>query len=94
MFNPFKKSYRIEEYKNQNGKTKFVAEYSSPFLRVLEFLDNFGIYINADGDIVFPIHWAECNSLDIAKQAIEKHKTKATNEFNAKYKKSAIHYVE
>lgn len=94
MINPFKKSYRITEFENQNGETKFTAEYSSPFLRTLELVDSFGVYINADGDIVYPIHWGEHYSFERAQQAIERHKTKATNELKAKYKKSTIHYVE
>ena len=92
MFNPFKKSYRIVEFKNQNGETKFVATYCSPFERLFTFLNDYP-YLDKDGDANCNPSW-KYDSLILAQEVVEKHKTKLSEKSKAAYKKSAIHYVE
>ena len=94
MFNPFRKSYRIVEFKNQKGETKFAATYSSLIQRIFANIERMAIYINDRGFLVGWERDGEYSSLDLANQAVQKHKSRAIDEFNAKYKKSAIHYVE
>jgi hypothetical protein len=93
MTNPFKKSYRIEEFKNQNGETKFVATYCSPLARLFMFLDDYP-YLDEDGDRNDTPQNGRYDSLALAQDAIQKSKDKAVEELKSAYKKSAIHYVE
>ncbi len=94
MFNPFKKSYRIVEFKNQHGETKFSATYSHLIQRIFINIERVRIYIDSEGNLYGWESFGEHNTLKLANQAVQKHKSKIIDEFNAKYKKSAIHYVE
>jgi len=91
MYNPFKKSYRIEEFKNQNGETKFAAKYYSFLSNIFDY-DKF---ISTYGSLTSRFsRYIEHSSLEDAKSAIEKHKTDQIEKLKKEYKKSAIHYVE
>lgn len=94
MFNPFKKSYRIVEFKNQNGETKFSATYSHLIQRIFINIERVRIYIDFSGDLYAWDFDGKYDSLELANQAVQKHKTKTIEKLNATYKKSAIHYVE
>lgn len=92
--NPFKKSYRIEEFKNQNGETKFVATYSHLIQRIFINIERVRIYVDRDGDLCGWPSYGYYDSLELAKLAIENRKTKEAEKLKAAYKKSSIHYVE
>lgn len=94
MFNLFKKSYRIVEFKNQNGETKFAATYSNLIQRIFINIERVRIYIASEGNLYGWESSGEYNSFELASKAVQAHKSRMADEFNAKYKKSAIHYVE
>jgi hypothetical protein len=95
MYNPFKYTYQITEHKNANGESRFIPTYASALWRLFAYIeDRIDIYISTYGTVDLTSNYICNKTIDQAKKSIEAHKQRLIESQNAKYKKSAIHYVE